>query len=266
MIRANNRKRELSADNYSELVWTLAKTDFKMRYHGSVLGYVWAILKPLFIFLILNFVFSRMIGKGAGVPHYSLQLITGIILWNFFAEASMAGLVSLLKKSSLITKIYFPRWIIVVASTLNSLFVFGMNLIILAAFFAYYQVMPQPAALLAAGAYTLGIYVLVVSFSLIAAPLYLKFRDLEQIWEVILQVLFFAAPIVYPLSVIPEQYHKIMLLNPIGIIIHYAKIVLIEGRFPSAANHVILVLMLAALAGVSAIYFKKVHRKIAEDV
>lgn len=266
MIRVFSGKQETSANNYLELVWTLAKTDFKMRYHGSALGYVWAILKPLFIFLILNFVFSRMIGRGAAIPHYSLQLITGIILWNFFAEASMAGLISLLKKSSLITKIYFPRWIVVVASTLNSLFVFGMNLIILTVFFAYYQVTPGPAALLTAAAYVLGIYVLVVSFSLIAAPLYLKFRDLEQIWEVVLQVLFFAAPIVYPLSVIPEQYHKIMLLNPIGIIIHYAKIVLIEGRFPSVANHVILMAMLVALAGVSVIYFKRVHRKIAEDV
>lgn len=266
MISSKSQRRRRRGNNYSELIWTLAKTDFKMRYHGSVLGYLWAILKPLFIFLILNFVFSHMIGKGAGIKHYSLQLITGIIFWNFFAEGSMAGLASLLKKSSLITKIYFPRWIVVVASTLNSLFVFGMNLIILAAFFVFYGVAPSLLALATAIAYMFAIYVLVVSFSLIAAPLYLKFRDMEQIWEVMLQVLFFAAPIVYPLSVIPEQYHKIMLLNPIGIIIHYSKIVLIENRFPNLGNHALLVVMLSALFAASIFYFKSVNRKIAEDV
>jgi len=253
-------------NNYGELIWVLAKTDFKMRYHGSVLGYLWAILKPLFIFLILNFVFSHLIGKGAGIEHYSLQLITGIILWNFFAEGTTAGLSAFLDKSSLVTKIYFPRLIVVIASTLNSLLVFAMNLIILAAFFMFYQVLPTPAAVLTAILYMFAIYVVVIAFSLIAAPLYLKFRDLKQIWEVMLQVLFFAAPIVYPLTVIPTQYHKLILLNPMGIIIHYSKIVLIENRFPSAANQAILVGMLLGLLVVGAAYFMKVESRIAEDI
>lgn len=254
------------SNNYRELVLALARTDFKMRYHGSVLGYVWAILKPLFIFMILNFVFSHVVGKGAGIEHYSLQLITGIILWNFFAEGTMAGLSSFVNKANLITKIYFPRWIVIAGGTLNSFFVCLMNLIILAMFYVYYGVYPSPVAIGVTLLYIAAIYIVVLAFSLIAAPLYLKFRDMAQIWEVLLQVLFFAAPIVYPLSILPVEYHKLILLNPIGIIIHYSKMVLIEGRYPSMSNHAILVGMLIGLSVVAVLYFSKVNRRIAEDV
>ena len=90
-------------NNHLQLLWILAKTDFKLRYHGSILGYVWALLKPLLIFLILNFVFSNLFGRG--IENYSLQLLTGIIMWNYFAEGTMVGLSSLLNKAGIITKI-----------------------------------------------------------------------------------------------------------------------------------------------------------------
>ena len=108
-------------ENYKELIWMLAKTDFKLRYHGSALGYVWAILKPLLMFTILNFVFSELFNsRGNGIPHYSLQLLVAIILFNFFSEGTSAGMNSLLTKSQLVTKIYVPRWTIIVAATINS--------------------------------------------------------------------------------------------------------------------------------------------------
>ncbi|MBU2025271.1 MAG: ABC transporter permease [Patescibacteria group bacterium] len=252
--------------NYSHLIWTLAKTDFKMRYHGSVLGYIWAILKPLFLFLILNFVFSQVIGRGAGIPHYSLQLITGLILWNFFAEGTMAGLTSFISKANIVTKIYFPRWIVIIASTLNSLLVFLASLIIMIGFFIFYGVHPSPVEILTAAFYIFGIYILIFSFSLIAAPLYLKFRDLAQIWEVLTQALFFAAPIIYPLSILPEKYHKLVLLNPMGILIHYSKIVLIEHRFPGFDNHLILITLVLSLLAAGLIFFNKKEKRIAENI
>ena len=93
-------------ENYRELIWMLAKTDFKLRYHGSVLGYVLAILKPLLMFLILNFVFSSIFNpRNTGTSYYSIQLLTSIMLFNFFAEGTMAGLNSLIQKSTLVTKI-----------------------------------------------------------------------------------------------------------------------------------------------------------------
>jgi len=155
-------------ENYWELVWALARTDFKLRYHGSVLGYVWALLKPLLTFLILNFVFSTIFNpKNSGIQHFSLQLLTSIMLFNFFSEGTMAGLNSLLGKASLVTKIYVPRWTIVAASTINATLIFGMNLIIIAVFFAWYGFWPGIPAILMFVFFVLLTFVLFLSSRLL---------------------------------------------------------------------------------------------------
>jgi ABC-type polysaccharide/polyol phosphate export permease len=252
--------------NFRDLVLILAKNDFKMRYHGSVLGYVWAILKPLFIFLILNFVFSQVIARGAGIENYPLQLITGIIIWNFFQEGTSIGLLSLLNKANIITKVYFPRWIVVFSSTVHSVLVFLMNLLILVGFFVYYQVFPSLGAILMFCFYMLVLYFIILGFSFIASVLYLRFRDLIQIWDVILQGLFYATPIIYPLSLIPDEYHKIILLNPLGIIIHYTKMVLIEHRFPSLGNNLLILIIASSIFLISVYFFNRNKKRIAEDI
>ncbi|MBD3245225.1 MAG: hypothetical protein GF335_04490 [Candidatus Moranbacteria bacterium] len=251
---------------YLHLMWVLAKTDFKMRYHASILGYVWAVLKPLLIFLILNFVFSHVFGRGRGIENYSLQLITGIVVWTYFNEGTNLGLTSLLSKSNILTKIYFPRWIIVISSTINSTLIFFMNIFILVAFYIYYNVYPSITEILFSFVYILLTYGLIVTFSFFAAPLYLRFRDLKQIWEVILQGLFFAAPIIYPLYVMPAQYHKYILLNPMGIIIHYLKVTLIEDRLPNLSNHLLFFILLALFFIASLVFFKITSKKAAEYV
>jgi ABC-2 type transport system permease protein len=267
-IKKNNENESKKSQivKNKQLIWMLAKTDFKMRYHGSVLGYVWAILKPLLVFMILNFVFSQVIDRGGGIENYSLQLITGIIIWTFFTEGTAVGLTSFYSKSNIITKIYFPRWIVVISSTLNSLMVFLMNLIILCGFYVFYGVMPRPIGILLAILYIFAIYILILSFSFIFSPLFLKYRDLSQIWEVILQALFYASPIIYPLDLMPVEYHKIFLLNPIGMLIHYIKMVLIEGRIPSLQNHLIIFSFLAILFFSSKFYFNSTSKKIAENI
>ena len=198
-------------ENYKELIFRLARTDFKLRYRGSVLGYVWAILRPLLLFTILNFVFSSVFNfKNSGTPLYSLELITALLLFQFFAEGTTAGMNSLLSKSQLVTKIYVPRWTLIISSTINSLFVFGMNLIVLALFFVLYGIVPSIESLFVFVGYVALLYILIVSFSFITAPLFVRFRDLSMIWEVLLSVLMYAAPIVYPLTMMPEHIQKIL--------------------------------------------------------
>ena len=265
MKKASYKKKENRKDHLN-LMWTLAKTDFKLRYHGSILGYFWAILKPLLIFLILNFVFSQMIGRGAGISNYPLQLITGIIIWMFFAEGTTSGLIALLNKGHIISKIYFPRWIVIVASTLNTLFVFCLNLIVLAGFYVYYQTFPPILNILTAFLFIILVYLFILSLSFIVSTLYLRFRDLLQIWEVGLQALFYASPIIYPLSLMPEKYHKIILLNPIGMLIHYIKIILIENRFPDVKNILLIIFLIGFLFFISYYYFKSVSKRIAEFI
>jgi len=254
-------------ENYWELVWALARTDFKLRYHGSVLGYVWALLKPLLTFLILNFVFSTIFNpKNSGIQHFSLQLLTSIMLFNFFSEGTMAGLNSLLGKASLVTKIYVPRWTIVAASTINATLIFGMNLIIIAVFFAWYGFWPGIPAILMFVFFILLTFLLILSFSFIAAPLYVKYRDLSQIWEVAIQALFYGSPIVYPLQIIPQKYHAILLANPIGYIIHFNKVALTENHYATFTQNAVFTSLIVILFFASFFIFRKLEPKIAENI
>ncbi len=254
-------------ENYWELVWALARTDFKLRYHGSVLGYVWALLKPLLTFLILNFVFSTIFNpKNSGIQHFSLQLLTSIMLFNFFSEGTMAGLNSLLGKASLVTKIYVPRWTIVAASTINATLIFGMNLIIIVIFFAWYGFWPGIPAILMFVFFIILTFLLILAFSFVAAPLYVKYRDLSQIWEVAIQALFYGSPIVYPLQIIPQKYHPILLANPIGYIIHFNKVALTENHYAPLWQNAVFAAAIAVIFFASLFVFKKLEPKVAENI
>jgi ABC-2 type transport system permease protein len=263
IIQAMAKKHE----NYWELVWALARTDFKLRYHGSFLGYVWALLKPLLTFLILNFVFSTIFNpRNSGIQHFSLQLLVSIMLFNFFAEGTMSGLNSLMSKASLVTKIYVPRWTIVIASTINASLIFAMNLIIIAVFFTWYGFWPGIPSILTFVYFIILTFILILSFSFIAAPLYVKFRDLSQIWEVAIQALFYGSPIVYPLQIIPAKYHMVLLANPIGFIIHFNKLVLTENHYPTLTQISVFSSIVVVLFFVSMFIFRKMEPKIAENI
>jgi lipopolysaccharide transport system permease protein len=255
-----------SHENYKELVWALAKTDFKLRYQNSVLGYVWAILNPLLMFGVLNFVFSNIFARGAGIKYYGLQLLVSIIIFNFFSEGTRAGMASLISKSSLVTKIFVPRWTIVLASTVNSALIFLMNLIVIVLFFIYKGFYPSFAAVVFFLIFIILTYVIILAFSYLTAPLYVKFRDLLMIWTVLLTIMFYASPIVYPLQKLPEYIQKLMLLNPIAFIIHFTKEALIYNHFPNAVQIVIFIFFCSIFLIASHTIFSKLSPRIAEDI
>jgi ABC-type polysaccharide/polyol phosphate export permease len=254
-----------SHENYKELVWRLAKTDFKLRYHGSVLGYVWVILKPLLMFTILLFVFSSIFNfRNSGTPDYPLELLTGLLLFQFFSEATMTGMTSLVSKAQLVTKIYVPRWTIVLGSTMNALFIFGMNLIVLAVFFGIYHKIPTVAGLLTFLMYSLILYILAVAFSFLMAPFYVRFRDLSNVWEILLSVLMYASPIIYPLTMMPERIQNLMLLSPFAFIINFAKQGLINNAYTTVWHFAMLFLGVVFACFLSYIIFRKYEKKVAE--
>lgn len=256
-----------SHENYKELIWMLAKTDFKLRYHGSVLGYVWALLKPLLMFAILNFVFSSIFNpRGIGGEYYSLSLLVSIILFNFFSEGTMAGMNSLLSKSQLVTKIYVPRWTIILASTLNSALIFLMNLIIIVVFFAYKQFLPSGEAIMLFIIYFLLTYVIIVAFAFFTAPWYVKFRDLVLIWEVIITALFYATPVFYPLQILPDYIQRILLMNPMAFIIHFNKEGLINNHFASFYQFAVFLAIIIIAFVLSIFSYRKFIPKIAEEI
>jgi len=259
--------RTKSHENYRELVMRLAKTDFKLRYHGSALGYLWAILKPLLMFTILNFVFSSIFNfRNSGTPNYPLELLTGLLMFQFFSEGTISGMNSLFSKAQLVTKIYVPRWTIILGSTVNALFIYGMNLIVLAVFFAIYGILPSFGAILMFVFFSVLLYALIVAFSFLTSPLFIRFRDLSMIWEVLLSVLLYASPIIYPLAMMPENIQRIMLWNPLAFIIHFTKRALIEGYFTNFWNILYLVVGVVGIFAVSLLIYKKTERRVAEEI
>jgi ABC-type polysaccharide/polyol phosphate export permease len=254
-------------NNYWQLIWSLAGTDFKLRFHGSILGYIWALLKPFSIFLILNFVFSSIFNPlKSGTQYYSIQLIVSIIIFNFFAEGTMFGLNSLVSKSTLITKVYIPRWIIIVASTIQSMLLFLMNIIVIVIFFVWYSYWPGISAVFIFAFYSILTYILIVSFSFIAAPIYVKFRDLSHIWEVTCSALFYASPVIYPLNIIPSKYRMIILVNPMGFIVHFTKTALTENHMATLWQNSIFTGFVLALFLISLAVYHALDPNVADNI
>lgn len=244
-----------------ESIWMLAKTDLKMRYQGSWLGIVWVFLKPLCMYLIMNFVFSHLFFRS--VPNYSIRLLLGIILWSFFAEASMVGMMSLLSKGNILRKVSLPKGIVILSSTIHSAIAFLFNIIIFFLILTlYYRIFPGTLQLLLFGVYVLLIYGLALIFSFMTATIIVHIRDLHQVWEVMLQVLFYASPIIYPITSVPAGVRAVLYFNPMTMLIEHSRIVLIDHSVPRL-DHLVLFIGIAIVLMLFSIWF---FRKTAVNV
>ena len=198
------------------LLSELVRTDFKLRYQGSALGYAWSLLKPLLLFVILYIVFVYFLRIGKDIAHFPVYLLLGIVLWNFFTEMTVQSLGSIVGRGDLIRKIRIPRWMIVFSSSISATINLFLSLVVVAIFMVINQVPVMPSLFLLP-MYIAMLYVLALGCSLFLAAAYVKFRDLSYIWEIVLQAGFYATPIIYPLQMIGNEFvEKILLLNPIA--------------------------------------------------
>ena len=205
------------------LLTELVRTDFKLRYQGSLLGYLWSLLKPLLLFVILYIVFVFFLKIGKDIEHFPVYLLLGIVLWNFFTEMTMQSLGSIVGRGDLIRKIRIPRWMIVFSSSISASINLFLSLTVVAVFMAINQV-PLTWGLLLLPLYIAILYCLALGLSLFLAAAYVKYRDLSYIWEIVLQAGFYATPIIYPLLMIEnETVRKLLLLNPVAFVIQGAR-------------------------------------------
>ena len=203
------------------LLSELIKTDFKLRYQGSILGYLWAIIRPLLMFGILYLVFAKFLRFGAEIPHYPVYLLVGTVLWNFFTECTNQGIQSLIIRSDLMRKISFPKWIIVLSATATALINLGINLVVIIIFSLLSGVELSWTWLLVP-LLIFELYLLSFGLALFLGSINVKFRDVGSIWEVVIQALFYAIPIIYPLSMVVAYSPlaaNILMLNPIAQVI-----------------------------------------------
>ncbi len=251
--------------NYLYLILVMAITDFKIKYDNSALGYLWSLLKPLLMFGTLYLVFSVFIRWD--VENYKLYLLLGIILWNFLAEVTLNSMVLLGSKASILKKVHFPRWIIVIASSLTSVFTLLLNIVVFFVFFIFSGADFHHTIWLLA-VYLIELYVLVVGVTLLLCAFYPKFRDVHHIWEVFVQLGFWATPIIYPISIVPEKYHTLIFLNPVARIIQGCRQALIGpgSEFLSLSSHLIVLSFAVPIFLVGLAMYNKMSCSFAEEL
>lgn len=212
------------------LLAELVRTDFKLRYQGSVLGYAWSLLRPLFLFLILYIVFAKFLRLGSGIEHYPIYLLLGIVLWTFFTDMTTQSLGSIVGRGELIRKISIPRWTIVFSASIGALINLGLNLIIVLLFMVINGV-DFSWSMLYLPLILLQIYIFALGVSLFLATAFVKYRDINYIWEVTLQAAFYATPILYPLALVTnETAQKLIMLNPMAQTIQDARYVVVTEQ------------------------------------
>lgn len=205
------------------LLAELVRTDFKLRYENSALGYVWSVLNPLLLFAVLYFVFGVFLGLDRGIEHFPVYLLTGIVLWRFFTEATNNGLKAVVARGSLIRKINFPKYVIVISGTISSLINLGINLTIVVLFMVITGVPITFDALLAVP-YIVELYLFALGIAFLLSAINVYLRDISYLWEVFIQAAFYATPIIYPITIVYEKNELIaqllMILNPVAQVIH----------------------------------------------
>lgn len=257
------------------LLKELSKTDFKLRYQGSALGYAWAVLRPMLLFVILYVVFDKIMRFGQGIPHYPVYLLCGTILWNFFTECTNMGIQAVVMRGDLIRKLSFPKWIIVIATTSTALINLGINLLVLIVFSLINGVEPSLSWLFVPLS-IVELYALALGISFLLGSINVKYRDIGSIWEVLTQALFYCAPIIYPVSMVAERSilaARIILLNPISQVIQDARHNLITdttittwGYYGSTWSKLIPVAIVIFAAVLGAIIFRRKSKYFAEEV
>lgn len=187
--------------------------EFKLKYKDSALGYVWSVVKPLSLFTIMYLVFGRIFKLDDISEFYGLALLIGIVLFSFFSDATNQGMVALVHRESLLRRLRFPRIIIPTAATLTAAMTFGINLLVVAGFVAWKGILPQPSWLLLVPL-LLELYLFTLGTALILTTLFVSLRDMGQVWELGAQLLFYASPVIYPVSYLPPWARDLAYLFP----------------------------------------------------
>ncbi|CAN5180141.1 ABC transporter permease [soil metagenome] len=254
------------------LLRQLVKTDFKLRYQGSVLGYAWSLLRPLFLFAILYVVFSEFLKVGDAIPHYPVYLLLGIVLWNYFTEITSGNVSAVVSKGDLIRKLNFPKYIIVLAGCAGAFINLLLNFVVIGIVMLLSGADIDVSRLYLLPLLLLEMTVLATGLAFALSALFVRLRDVGYIWEVLMQAAFYATPILYPLALAPVSIQKYLLLNPVAQIIQDVRHIVVTPDstnvgtiwHPAMWTVPITIALLVALGG--GLYFRAQSKYFAEKI
>ncbi len=254
------------------LTYTLAQTDFKLRFFGSALGYVWSLMRPLLLFGVLYLVFTEIVRFGEGVKHYPVYLLSSIVLFTFFSETTSRGVTSLVERENLLRKIRFPRLVIPLSVALHALFNLALNLTVVFVFIFASGIKPTldwlqiPLLILVLVVFATGV-------TMLLSALFVRFRDMQPIWEVVLQLLFYGSPVIYVITEVPESFRQVVAFNPIAVVLTQWRHAVIDQSAPTAGTAIggieLLIVPLVIVAAIFALglwVFTREAPRIAENL
>jgi lipopolysaccharide transport system permease protein len=249
---------------YRELLYFLIWRDIKVRYKQTVLGAGWAILQPVLTMVVFTVFFGRLAAMPSdGIP-YPLFSMAALVPWTYFATALSSGSQSVVASQHVISKVYFPRLLVPLASVLGPLVDFGIAFLVLIALMAWYAILP--------GAAILWLPVLVLLSILTAAAgsvwlsaLNVQYRDVRYVVPFVIQLWMFASPVIYPASSVPERWRTLYFLNPMAGVIEGIRWALVGGSSPgwttlASSGVVVLALLLGAA------YFRRLEGTFADRI
>jgi ABC-type polysaccharide/polyol phosphate export permease len=247
--------------NYGSLVLQFALKDFKIRYTHSVLGYTWSVINPVIFFLLYYIVFSVFIRFE--IPSYPAFLLLSVVIWNFFFEGSSRGVGSLLARADVLSKMVLPREIVVYSALLSAGLTFVINLVVL---LVLLKVTGNALGLPALSFLLLlvDLVALTLGVSLFLAPIYVRFRDIGYLWNIVLQAGFWVTPILYSELMIPAQWRWIVWWNPIARIITDSRRAVVYGLWPGPRGLLITTVYSLGICVVGALVFRRLQGRVAE--
>lgn len=243
---------------YQFLFEELVKRDFSIKYKRAVLGIFWSMLSPLLTLLIMRLVFTQFFGRT--VPYYTTYLFAGNLVFAYFRDATTNGMKALLSNRSIITKVKVPKFMFVLSSNVSSLVNFLLSGIVFLIFTLIDGISPSLRYL--ALLYPIFcLVVLIAGISLLLSALYVFFRDMQYLYGIFTMLLMYMSAIFYQVEQYPERIQRLFLLNPIYVYIKYIRLVVINGSFPSATYHLLMLFYaLVALAIGVLVYYKNSDR------
>ncbi len=251
-----------------ELLYLIASTEFKRTYFGTVLGYLWSLVRPLLLFAVLLVVFTHVVRLGKTVPDYPVLLLMNIVLFGFFQEATSVAVGSVVNQEAIVRKTQFPRLVIPLAVVLTSCFNLGLNLVVTFIFILGYGVAPMWTWLLLPVLLVL-LLVLTTAVAMILSSLYPRFRDVAIIWAVVATALFYATPVLYPLQRLHGKLQTLVALNPITPILELARKWIIDPSAPITGGTLEVIVPIVLYVGICVLgvwIFNREAPRIAEEL
>jgi ABC-2 type transport system permease protein len=251
-----------------------AAAEFRLKYSGSALGYFWSVAKPLAYFTMLYFVFGHIFKLNTLSPYYAVSLLIGIVLYLFLADATNMAMYSLVARESLLRKLVFPRIVVPTSAVLTATITFGVNILVISAFIAAKEITPRWSWLLVI-LLLIELFVLVLAVSVILSAIFVRLRDVGQLWELFLQLFFYATPIVYPVGYLPAWARTIVFLNPFTQILQGIRAIVlypdVPGNTITATQALgvwafVPIAIVVAMAAFSLVFFKRQEPWFAERV